>query len=51
MLKGHSGYGNASNHQNSGVQLNQQMPFCPRHQQVNTVSPGHPDPTQMMVQT
>lgn len=26
------------------------MPFCGKHQVVNTVSPGHPDPTQMMVQ-
>lgn len=26
------------------------MPFCPKHQVVNTVSPGKPDPTHMMVQ-
>lgn len=26
------------------------MPYCGKHQIVNTVSPGQPDPTQMMVQ-
>ena len=25
------------------------MPFCPKHQVINTVCPGQPDPTQMMV--
>ena len=25
------------------------MPFCGKHQVVNAVNPGHPDPTQMMV--
>ena len=29
---------------------NASMPFCPRHQEINVVSPGHPDPTHMMVQ-
>ena len=26
------------------------MPFCPKHQVVNTLSPGQPDPTHMAVQ-
>jgi len=25
------------------------MPYCPKHQVINTVNPGHPDQTQMMV--
>jgi hypothetical protein len=27
------------------------QPYCPRHQMINTVTPGQPDPTHMMVPT
>ena len=26
------------------------MPYCPKHQVINTMQPGHKDPTKMMVQ-